>query len=287
VEGERGVEKWALIVNVGSGAPAGGSGCQYFVGDFDGRQFTPDAPAAATDRALWADWARDFYAAVSWSDVPKRDGRRLWLGWMSNWEYANDVPTSPWRSAMSIARSLSLRKAGDTWHLLQQPVKEMDALRGRRGGLVLKDLAGHAELSKLKGLATDLFEFEAELKPGTNAVFDVTLHTGATEETVLRFDVPGGKLTLDRTRSGHVGFHKKFPGIATAPLRLINGRLRLRLFADTSSIEAFINDGETVLTSLILPSGGERRLELRVTRGELHRAKLSAWPLASAWRADR
>src|SRR5207247_749506 len=100
IEGEPNRSKWVLIVNIGSAAPAGGSGCQYFVGDFDGARFTSDAalspilpntPAgAANEPALWADYGRDFYAAVSWSDMPRPDKRRIWIGWMSNWEYAQD-----------------------------------------------------------------------------------------------------------------------------------------------------------------------------------------------------
>jgi sucrose-6-phosphate hydrolase SacC (GH32 family) len=446
VQNERGGQKWVLIVNIGSGAPAGGSGCQYFVGDFDGKQFVLDAayprpqtefvPAGkvvadfegddyggwratgnafgaapargkiggqqtvdgfrgrglvnsfldgdksegtltspefeithnnlsfligggnhagqtclnlladgrvvrtvtgdaaerlvwkswdvrdlrgkkaaleivdkhtggwghinvdhilladtsarpATEPALWADWGRDFYAAVSWSDIPKRDGRRLWLGWMSNWEYANDVPTSPWRSAMSIARELSLRKADGSWRLVQRPVKEMEALRGARTRVALKNTAGRVDLSKLDVATTGLFELEADLQPGADAVFALKLRTGATEETVMRVDVPKQELTLDRTHSGKVDFHGRFPGIYRAPVRLIDGRLKLRLFVDASSVEVFVNDGETVQTSLILPSPGPRRLGLDVAHGTLHRVSLSVWKLKSGWRADR
>jgi beta-fructofuranosidase/levanase/fructan beta-fructosidase len=247
-----------------------------------------DTPARpATEPALWADWGRDFYAAVSWSDIPKRDGRRLWLGWMSNWEYANDVPTSPWRSAMSIARELSLRKADDGWRLVQRPVKEMETLRGARTRLGLKNAAGRADLSKLDVATDGLFELEADLQPGPDAVFALKLRTGATEETVLRVDVPRQELTLDRTRSGKVDFHGRFPGIYRAPVRLIDGHLKLRLFVDTSSVEVFVNDGETAQTSLILPSPGARHLELDVAHGTVHRASLSVWKLKSAWRADR
>lgn len=285
IEGKRGAEQWVLIVNVGSGAPAGGSGCQYFVGAFDGKQFT--SARATNEPALWADWGRDFYAAVSWSDIPKRDGRRLWLGWMSNWEYANDVPTSPWRSAMSIARELSLRKTDDGWRLVQRPVKEMESLRGSREQLVLKNVTGAADLSKLNAATTELFEVEATFQPGTNAVFALTLRTGAAEEILLRFDVSQREMTLDRTRSGNAGFHKAFPGAYSAPIRLIDGRLRLHLFVDTSSVEVFVNDGETVLTSLILPSPTPRILELETVRGFLQRATLSAWELRSAWRSGR
>jgi fructan beta-fructosidase len=280
VENKAGARKWVLIVNVGSGAPAGGSGCQYFVGEFDGKQFTREAPAGSPSEApLWADWGRDFYAAVSWSDIPASDGRRLWLGWMSNWEYANDVPTSPWRGAMSIPRALALRKTDNGWLLVQRPVEELERLRGERGQLALEKLTGRADLSKLNKVTTDGFELEAELQPSPTALFDLKLQPGATEETVLRVDVPGRKLTLDRTRSGNVGFHNKFAGAASAPLRLIEGRLKLRLFVDTSSIEVFVNDGEAVLTSLIFPSAGDRRLDLRVVQGDVRGATLRVWKL--------
>jgi fructan beta-fructosidase len=286
VENKDGEKKWVLIVNVGSGAPAGGSGCQYFVGDFDGRRFTAEVPAGkGKESALWADWGRDFYAAVSWGDVPKDDGRRLWLGWMSNWEYANDVPTLPWRSAMSIPRTLSLRKTDTGWLLVQRPVKELERLRGEPVQVALKGLTGAADLAELNKVTRGPFELEAEIEPSAESFLDLKLLTGTAEETVLRVDVPVGKLTFDRTRSGKVDFHKKFPGAATAPVRLTNGRLKLRLFVDTSSVEVFVNDGETALTSLILPTAGDRRLDLRVTKGELRNASLRAWKLESAWLA--
>lgn len=133
IEGNRSRKTaWTLVVNVGSGAPAGGSGCQYFVGDFDGTRFVLDAgtPAPGAEApALWADYGRDFYAAVSWSDIPRQDGRRLWLGWMSNWEYAQNVPTSPWRSAMTVPRELALRTTPAGLRLLQRPVRELERLR--------------------------------------------------------------------------------------------------------------------------------------------------------------
>jgi fructan beta-fructosidase len=282
-DGER---KWVLIVNVGSGAPAGGSGCQYFVGDFDGKQFRREAPAGPREPPLWADWGRDFYAAVSWSDIPPRDGRRLWLGWMSNWEYARDVPTSPWRGAMTLPRALALRKTDHGWLLLQRPVKELETLRGQRRQLALENLSGPVDLSKLNPVTTDGFELQAELEPSTNAAFDLELRTNAREATVLHVDLSKLELTLDRTRSGKVDFHKRFPGTARAPLCLVGGRLELRLFVDASSIEVFVNDGEAVQTSLILPSGRDRRLDLRVVRGELRRANLSVWKLTSA-RAEK
>jgi sucrose-6-phosphate hydrolase SacC (GH32 family) len=237
----------------------------------------------ATQPALWADFAPDFYAAVSWSDVPKRDGRRLWLGWMSNWQYANDVPTSPWRSAMSIPRALALRQVDGQWLLIQSPVKEMETLRGQRERLRLRDVTGHAELSKLRDAATGLYELQVGFRPSNDAIFDLRVNQSASEQTILRIDVPGRQLTLDRTRSGKTDFHGQFPGAYTAPIRLIDGRLKLRLFVDTSSMELFVNDGESVLSSLIFPSPELTGINLAVQQGVLKRADLYVWKLKSAW----
>jgi sucrose-6-phosphate hydrolase SacC (GH32 family) len=242
-----------------------------------------DAPArAAGESAYWVDYAKDFYAAVSWSDVPRRDGRRLWIGWMSNWEYANDVPTSPWRSAMSLPRALTLRRVEGELRLVQTPVKELEKLRGQR--MRFTSRGNEATGSVWRHAAPETYELEAEFRPTEDAVFSLRLRQGADEETVLHVDVPGQRLTLDRTRSGQVAFHNRFPGRYEAPLRLVRGRLKLRVFVDTSSAEVFVNEGETVLTSLILPKPDSRGLELNVERGKLRRAELDLWPLKSAWK---
>lgn len=272
VEGRPGGEKWVLIVNIGSGAPAGGSGCQYFIGEFDGRDFTPDssaptlAPPAGKDSeaALWADWGRDFYAAVSWSDIPKRDGRRLWLGWMSNWEYANDVPTSPWRSAMSVARELRLRSTPDGLRLVQYPVRELERLRGKRERLGQTSIAkANAWLSQ-RQTDNPLLELRTEVETGSRPEpFELLLHTGPKEVTALRYDPAQSQLALDRSRSGRVDFHPKFKDPQVAPLAPTGGRIALHILLDTSSVEVFANHGEIVLTSLILPEAGPRRFEFR------------------------
>ena len=288
VEGKRDAEKWTLIVNVGSGAPAGGSGCQYFVGDFDGKQFTLDASfPGGKDAALWADWGRDFYAAVSWSDIPKRDGRRLGLGWMSNWEYANDVPTSPWRSAMSIPRELTLRETPDGLRLIQQPARELEKLRGKRHRLTKATLAeANAWLARLKA-GSDLLEIAAEFESvPASGELGLRIITAADEATVIRCQPGVGRLSLDRTRSGRVDFHPKFSGIHTAPVRLTDGRLRLHLFLDASSLEVFASGGETVLTDLVLPTSGSRKMELYSEGGTVaaRLQSLQIWELHPAWR---
>ena len=136
VDGDATDTRWVLIVNLNPGGIAGGSGGQYFVGRFDGTRFVADqdgggaAPASPDPRgALWLDHGRDFYAGVTWSDAPKGDGRRVLLGWMNNWQYANDIPTAPWRSAMSVPRALSLTRTPAGIRLVQTPVRELEARR--------------------------------------------------------------------------------------------------------------------------------------------------------------
>ncbi|HXY40334.1 MAG TPA: glycoside hydrolase family 32 protein, partial [Vicinamibacteria bacterium] len=129
VEASPGERRWVLIVNLNPGGPAGGSGTQYFVGDFDGRRFVADATPSREGAPLWLDHGPDFYATVTWSDVPERDGRRLALGWMSNWQYAAEAPTSPWRGAMTVPRELVLRRTPEGLRVAQRPVRELASLR--------------------------------------------------------------------------------------------------------------------------------------------------------------
>ena len=249
----KGKTKWVLIVNVSSSAPAGGSGCQYFVGDFDGQQFTPD-PANSGQTPLWADFGPDFYAAVSWSDIPKQDGRRLWLGWMSNWNYANDVPTSPWRSAMSIPRELSLRQTADGLRLIQQPVREMEKLRGPRRHFKGGSVAEANAWLRQNSIHGDALELSFEFKPGSSGDEGLKLFKGLVrEETVVGIDRDRGVVYVDRTQSGNVTFHPKFSGRHSAPLAVRDGKIKLRVFVDACSVEVFANDGRQVLTELVFP----------------------------------
>jgi len=256
---EGGGTKWVLIVNINPGGPAGGSGCQYFVGEFDGARFQADNPAT-----LWADHGADFYAGVSWSDVPKSDGRRVWLGWISNWDYAGKVPTHPWRSAMSVPRELTLRRTPTGLRLVQQPVAELLKLRESTprsfpGGTFSAAAEWLLNQTNLPPLLDVEFGFTGiSAKSG----FTLQLNTGPDEATAIQFNGAHSRLVLDRTRSGKTDFHAKFAARHEAPLRITDGRVTLRLLLDTSSLEVFAQNGETVLTELIFPTAGPRRLSL-------------------------
>ncbi|MBL9175586.1 MAG: GH32 C-terminal domain-containing protein, partial [Verrucomicrobiales bacterium] len=284
VEGRRGESRWVLVVNVGSGAPAGGSGTQYFVGEFDGTRFVPD-PGTPAGTGLWADFGRDFYAAVSWSDIPARDGRRLWLGWMSNWTYANDVPTFPWRSAMTVPRELRLRSTPSGLRLVQSPVGELTRLRGSREDLGRATLSRAAEWLRSREVPSGLAELELELDsvPSEGAV-NLSLNHGTTGETRITANLGAGTLDVDRTRAGRSEFSPAFAGVHRAPLRIVGGKLQLRVLVDVSSLEVFAQNGETVLTDLVLPesSGLQFSLQAEGPATAVHIRSISLWKLQPA-----
>jgi fructan beta-fructosidase len=285
VEGKPGQRKWVLTVNVNDGAPAGGSGCQYFVGDFDGTKFRADrAGRKAVAAPQWVDWARDFYAASTWDNIPASDGRQLGIGWLNNWQYTADVPTSPWRNAMTVPRAFSVRAVPTGWRLLQQPVRELETLRAAHATYSDRGGAGHHRMAALDPVCDGPCELDLDVAAGRDAVFALEVATAENERTVLLLDLADGTVTLDRSHSGNVDFHRKFSGTASGPLRAIAGRVKLHLFIDSSSIETFINDGETVLTALVLPSTPHHAFSLDVTSGEVWRVEAHAWKLRSIWR---
>ena len=281
VDGQPGNKKWVLIVNINPGGVAGGSGGEYFIGSFDGRKFTNDHPA---DKALFVDYGKDFYAGVTFSDVPKSDGRRLLLGWMSNWQYAQSEPTSPWRTAQSIPRELSLKKFSDGLRLVQQPIRELRSLRGRHEALRMIRLGAGLHLKKLNLLPGDALEIIAEFEISKASVVSLRLRTGGEEETVVGYDATTQKMFVDRTRSGNVSFDQNFSGRQEAPLAPHGNSVKLHLFVDRSSVEVFGNEGQAVITDRIFPHQHSQAIELDSSGAQARCRSLEIWQLKSAWR---
>ena len=282
VDGDPDNIKWVLIVNVNPGAVAGGSGGQYFVGHFDGVRFTPDpgsvvAPAgvsalgdsaaAALEQCLWLDWGRDCYASVSFSNAP--DDRRIIIGWMNNWDYANELPTAPWRSSMTLARDVRLTASNGCARLVQQPV-----LAGPGGEILLPgaDLM-NAHTFELRNSSFRLPDavpgsahiIEAEVLPGNanHVAFHLFGNAEGSAGTVLSYNAANAELVLDRRGSGNTAFHEKFSSAESAPLVLDDGVLKLQIVVDHCSVEVFAQGGAVVLTDLIFPESGN--LENRVS----------------------
>jgi fructan beta-fructosidase len=281
LDGDKSKTKWVLVVNRNPGAPAGGTGTQYFVGSFDGAKFVSETPAG---KELWADYGKDFYATNSFSDIPAKDGRRIWMGWISNWQYANVEPTKLWRGAQSLLRSLQLKTFPEGIRLIQTPIQESAKLRAQQ--LVRIGRVSVAEAGKSLGYAGirgDMLEIQAEILPPRAGEIGFRVRKGNGQETVIALSAERKQIFIDRTRSGEVSFSSDFPGRHSATLRWTSP-IKLHIFLDRSSVELFANDGETVLTDRIYPAPQADGLELFSSAKAGKLQSLTIWKLRSIWR---
>jgi len=282
VEGEAGQSRWVLSINVNPGGLMGGSADQYFVGQFDGTTFVNANPA---EQVLWADYGKDFYASTSFSDIPATDGRRIWLGWLLNWEYAGKVPTSPWCGVQSIPRVLSLIRFPEGIRLVQSPVKELEVLRRNHVSLGEMDIAAANGALLAKRVHGDALEIIADLDSSNSAEAGIRVRKGKDEATTIGVDWAKQEVFVDRTRSGDTAFDPKFPGRHAGPLLPVGGeRVKLHIFVDRSSVEVFVNNGATVISDAIFPSRDSQGIELYSSGGQARIVKLEVWTLQSAWR---
>jgi len=255
--------RWILVVGVQDGAPAGGSGTQYFIGQFDGKKFVSGNPK---ETVLWADYGAEYYAAQAWNDEPR--GRRLMIGWMNNWRYARLIPASDWRGQFSLIREMSLARTEQGLRLVQKPVPEMQTLRDthfRWQNEIIQP--GKNLLADLRGSS---MEISAEFKI-TRAVdcFGFRVRVGLDEHTTTRYSVKDKTLSIDRTQSGQVDFHDSFAKVYSADLSPIDNSIRLHIFVDSSSVEVFANDGLVTFTECIFPSEQSQGLELFTEGGNV------------------
>ena len=268
--------RWVLTVGVGNGGPAGGSGTQYFIGDFDGRNFTSENPQDAT---LWTDYGADYYAPQSWSDEP--NARRLMLGWMNNWQYANLIPTTSWRGTFSLIRELSLTRTENGIRLIHQPIPEMQTLRSEHHRWQNEVIKPDTNLlADIRGKSLEIIaEFQI-----TNDIdrFGFHVRTGQNEQTTISYRVKDKTLYVDRTQSGRVDFKEGFARIHSADLSPINNVVRLHIFVDASSVEVFANDGLVVFSECIFPSEQSQGLELFAEGGEVMLNSLDVYQLNPA-----
>jgi fructan beta-fructosidase len=265
VAGEKS-RKAVLLVSVGRGAPNGGSGTQYFIGDFDGHVFTPDdSKAAGTIPARWLDYGTDNYAGSTWSGAKRGDDRQLLIGWMSNWTYANLVPTVRWRSAFTIPRELTLRRTAAGLELHSLPAAELTALRSGSTAIAARTVDGELDLTTSTP-PTGLLEFEVALDIRRSNVIDLVFSNTQGQQTTFRINKSAQRYELDRSASGNVSFSPSFANLQTAPLVGQPKRFKLHGFLDRSSIELFVNDGQTVFTAIEFPETPYDKVTLKADR---------------------
>ena len=220
-------EKWMLVCNINPGGPSGGSATQYFVGDFDGHKFTCESKPEVTK---WMDYGKDHYATVTFDNAP--NGRHVALAWMSNWQYANQVPTLQYRSANSIPRDLGLFEYKGNTYCSVTPSEEITAARSKKPSKSLSEAC----------------EMVVNLKDDAT----ITLSNSKGEKVVMTYKAKDETFSMDRTLSGKTDFSSDFAAITTAP---VYGKMnKLRIFIDKSSIEVFDNDGKMAMTNLVFPT---------------------------------
>lgn len=241
--GYKNEKHWVLTISLNPGGPNGGSATQYFVGQFDGHLFTP----YQTD-TRWVDYGPDDYAGVTWSNT---GSRRIFLGWMSNWQYARVVPTEKWRSAMTIPRDLALEKIGNAYFLTSRPVPELKTISGKE--VVLKDVPAAA------------FHLDAKVGKGSGPAklllsgkklesFAVALSNETGEKLLIGYDKLLNQYYIDRTHSGKVDFYSGFGKKHTAPRLSSRENWNVTLLIDNASVELFADNGLSVMTEIFFPN---------------------------------
>ena len=228
-------EKWMLICNINPGGPFGGSATQYFIGQFDGHKFICEDEPSETK---WMDYGKDHYATVTFDNAP--DGRHVAIAWMSNWQYANQVPTMQYRSSNSIARDLGLFEYNGETYCSVRPAKEIDFVRGSR-------ISAPSEA--------------CEIVVTVKGNAQITLRNAKGERVVMTYDDEEETFDMDRRRSGNTSFSDAFPVAISSPTY---GKVRqLRIFVDRCSVEAFDGDGKMSMTNLVFPTEPYDKLTIK------------------------
>ena len=254
-------KKWVLIVNINPGGPFGGSATQYFVGSFDGHKFVNESPKATK----WMDFGKDHYATVTWSNAPQN--RVIALAWMSNWQYANEVPTMQYRSSNSVPRDLRLFvKDGETY-LQSAPSPELLALRKDKVMSKSFSVGKAYTIDQLMSDNKGTYEITMTVRQKKQGNLSMRLMNEQGEEIEYSLDMAKRELTCIRDKSGVTGFSKDF--ITPTVTQVDGGDLQLRFLVDRSSVEAFVNDGRFVMTNLVFPHTPYNKVMFSATGGSV------------------
>ena len=283
-------EKWVLLVSINPGGPNGGSATQYFVGQFDGKEFVLDEQFKANlnEEGIWIDYGKDNYAGVTWSDVPAEDDRRLFMGWMSNWEYANVVPTEKWRSAMTVARTLTLTETTEGLRLLSNPVEELKEIYGDTYSLEPQTVADTLLVSDKLPFKSSSFQLDLEIElVDAESGFAVELSNDQGQNILVGFDAAINQYFIDRTQAGANRFSNSFLGVHYGPRIASGSILSLKLLVDVASVELFADGGKTVMTGVFFPDEEFTNIKFVAMEGDVRVRSTKVIDLKSIWADDK
>lgn len=229
---------WVLLVSLGPGGPNNGSATQYFTGTFDGTTFKP-----FQIDTRWIDYGTDDYAGVTWSNT---GNRKIFIGWMNDWLYADDVPTKEWRGATTIPRELQLHKIHGKYYVSSEPVKELNQIKT---DTVLLPTFSATDYS----VSVKPGPFEISFSSDSIKTYNIILSNDLGQRVNLGFDKLTNKYFILRSLSGNVSFHPAFPGTHFAPRIDTTVNTNITLLVDKASIEFFPDNGLTVMTDICFP----------------------------------
>lgn len=250
VSTQDGQQRWVLVVSVCTEHAARSESVQYFVGEFNGTEFVRLQPGE-----LWLDYGADNYGAVTWDGIPHADGRRIMIGWMNSWKYAREAPTFPWSGHMTLPRELLLVEGDGGYELASMPVREVEQLRERTlsvGPLLVRDPRVQGVFASLSAELLDV-QLQFSWSAADCQPFGLRFFSGAGEVLVVEIDIGARSLTVDRTQIGRQPSNPKFTGRLTAPMRLADNTLALRVIKDRTSVEVFAGQGQTVVSANFFP----------------------------------
>jgi fructan beta-fructosidase len=282
LDGDPAHTRWVLFCGMGPNR------VQYFVGDFDGVTFTPEASSPTSEQdANWLDYGPDYYAARTYRDYDHADPRTIMMAWMGNWEYANNVRT-PWgKGSLALPRELTLRSTPDGAKIMQQPLTAFEALR--QNAVQLDGFALADGTHPLTDFTPSRNTYELDV------TFDVTqargrfglrLATNGDQGIAVGYSADAGLLFLDRTHPENGDFSPNFPKFVTVPLQPVDGTIRLHIFVDQSSVEVFANQGEVTLSALYFPNPDSTGIEWFSEDSQAAVQHFAAWELESIWDAS-
>ncbi len=296
VDGNKNKMKWVMLVNINPGCMFGGSATEYFVGDFDGKEFTCDTKPEVVK---WLDYGKDHYAAVCISNTGERI---ISIPWMSNWQYANVTPIRQYRGANGLPRELSLYTKDGQIYVAADVVKEVEALRKDTRSFDPITVKDEYKIDEIVPQTDGAYELEMDITPNISGVAGFDLMNAKGEVAKIYLDMKAGKLVMDRTASGLVAFgeksephaketddHRKTMSVnyqndfalgTWAPLSLCEGKTyHLNVFVDKCSVEIFVDGGRIAMTNLVFPTEPYNTLRFYTEGGEAQVSNMKVYKL--------
>lgn len=255
--------------------------------------FTNEKVETAAELANWADFGRDFYAAITFNN--SRAGEYhdpLWLGWINNWDYANLIPTEEFRGAQSFPRLVTLIKDNQGQYLLRQQPVNLEKLRLDSKPI---SLSSPLELSDTSNMLPYMFEagslldINVQMTPDTASISGIDIYYGKDDFVRVIYNKNEQTIAIDRRHAGRVDFYPNFAGIHSAPIRAnAQGQISFKLYLDWSVIQLFSEDGTSVITDLIFPDPkGTISIKPFASNGKVKIDHLDIWRLKSIWAEDK